>query len=86
VNHLHPITVRIHLREGSFAGTCLLRRKTIFTGPKKIDVDGRNYSAKKFVIAIGSRLAVSRDKLIHPQERPQRLIVISGGFFDTMAS
>jgi len=60
--------------------------KAIFTGPNEINVDGRNYSAKKFVIAIGSRLAVSSDKLIHPQERPQRLIVISGGFFDTMAS
>jgi hypothetical protein len=62
------------------------RGKAIFKSPNEINFDGRNYSAKKFVIAIASRLAVSSDKLIELQERPQRLIVISGRVFDTMAS
>jgi glutathione reductase (NADPH) len=71
-------------------GIPALRGHATFNGPHEVTVDGRNYSADKFVIATGSKparpaivggeLGITSDELIHLKEQPQRLVVIGGGF------
>jgi glutathione reductase (NADPH) len=61
-----------------------------FVGPHEISVNGRNYSAEKFVIATGSRparpvipdaeLAITRDEFIHLTEQPKNLVIVGAGF------
>jgi glutathione reductase (NADPH) len=67
-----------------------LRGHAVFTGPNEIAVDGRNYSAEKFVIATGSKPArppipgaeygITSDELLQLKEQPTRMVVIGGGF------
>ena len=71
-------------------GIPALRGHAAFAGPHEITVDGRNYSADKFVIATGSKPArppipgaehaITSDELLHLKEQPKRLVVIGGGF------
>jgi pyruvate/2-oxoglutarate dehydrogenase complex dihydrolipoamide dehydrogenase (E3) component len=61
-----------------------------FVGDHEIAVNGRNYSADKFVIATGStparppipgaKFGITSDDLIHLPEQPKQLVVIGGGF------
>jgi pyruvate/2-oxoglutarate dehydrogenase complex dihydrolipoamide dehydrogenase (E3) component len=62
----------------------------VFAGPNEVMVNGRNYSAGKFVIATGSKparpsipgaeLGITSDELIHLQEQPKQLVIVGGGF------
>ena len=71
-------------------GIPALHGHATFNGPHEVIVDGRNYSADKFVIATGSKparppipggeLGITSDELIHLNEQPKRLVVIGGGF------
>lgn len=71
-------------------GVPALRGHAVFAGPHEITVDGRSYSAEKFVIATGSKPArppipgaehaMTSDELLHLREQPKRLVVIGGGF------
>jgi len=71
-------------------GIPALRGHATFAGPHEVTVDGRNYSADKFVIATGSKPArppipgaehaITSDELLHLKEQPKRLVVIGGGF------
>jgi glutathione reductase (NADPH) len=71
-------------------GIPALRGHATFAGLREITVDGRNYSADKFVIATGSKPArppipgaehaITSDELLHLREQPKRLVVIGGGF------
>jgi len=71
-------------------GIPALQGKGVFTGPHEISVDGRNYSAEKFVIATGSKparppisgaeWAITSDELIHLEQQPRRLVIVGGGF------
>lgn len=71
-------------------GIPVLQGKGVFTGPHGISVNGRNYSAEKFVIATGSKparppipgapLAITSDELIHLKEQPKPLVIVGGGF------
>jgi pyruvate/2-oxoglutarate dehydrogenase complex dihydrolipoamide dehydrogenase (E3) component len=71
-------------------GIPALRGHATFAGLREITVDGRNYSADKFVIATGSKparppipgaeQAITSDELLHLKEQPKRLVVIGGGF------
>jgi glutathione reductase (NADPH) len=71
-------------------GIPALRGHATFAGLREITVDGRNYSADKFVIATGSKPArppipgaehaITSDELLHLKEQPKRLVVIGGGF------
>ncbi len=71
-------------------GISVLEGTGRFVGPREISVNGRNYSAEKFVIATGSRparpmipgaeLAITSDELIHLTEQPKNLVIIGGGF------
>lgn len=71
-------------------GIAVLKGKGIFSGPNEISVDGRNYSAEKFVIATGSKparpsipgaeLGITSDELLHLTKQPARMVVIGGGF------
>lgn len=71
-------------------GIPVLQGKGTFAGPHEISVNGRNYSAEKFVIATGSKparppipgaqLAITSDELIHLKQQPKRLVIIGGGF------
>lgn len=61
-----------------------------FAGPNGVTVNGRNYSAGKFVIATGSKparppipgaeLGITSDELIHLKEQPKQLLIVGGGF------
>ena len=71
-------------------GVTVLCGEAVFAGPHEITINGRNYSAEKFIIATGSRparpsipgaeMGITSDELIHLKERPQTLVVIGGGF------
>ncbi len=71
-------------------GVPALRGHAVFAGPHEITVDGRNYSAGKFVIATGSKPArppipgaehaMTSDELLNLKEQPKSLVVIGGGF------
>jgi glutathione reductase (NADPH) len=71
-------------------GVAALRGHAVFAGPHEIAVDGRNYSAEKFVIATGSKPArppipgaahaMTSDELLNLKEQPKSLVVIGGGF------
>jgi len=71
-------------------GIPVLRGKGVFTAPHEISVNGRNYSADKFVIATGSKparppipgaeLAITSDELIHLEQQPKQLVIVGGGF------
>lgn len=71
-------------------GIPVLRGRAVFTSAHEIAVDGRNYSAEKFVIATGSKparppipgaeRAITSDELLNLKEQPERLVVIGGGF------
>jgi len=71
-------------------GITVLRGKAVFAGPHEIAVNGKSCSAEKIIIATGSRPArppipgaergITSDELIHLKERPQRVVVIGGGF------
>ena len=68
----------------------VLRGHGTFAGPHELTVDGRNYSANKFVIATGSKPArppipgaehgITSDELIHLKQQPARMVVVGGGF------
>ncbi len=72
------------------SGATVLRGRATFVGPHEIAVNGKHYSAQKFILATGSRparppipgaeLGITSDELIHLKERPHRLVVIGGGF------
>jgi len=71
-------------------GVPVLRGHAAFAEPHEIKVDGRNYSADKFVIATGSKAArpaipgaehgITSDELLDLKEQPSSLVVIGGGF------
>ncbi|MEO6162535.1 MAG: NAD(P)/FAD-dependent oxidoreductase [Candidatus Binatia bacterium] len=71
-------------------GISVLEGTGRFVGPREISVNGRNYSADKFVIATGLRparpvipgaeLGITSDELIHLTEQPKNLVIVGGGF------
>lgn len=71
-------------------GATVLRGKGTFAGPHEIAINGKHYSAEKFILATGSRparppipganLGVTSDELLPLKERPDRLLVLGGGF------
>ncbi len=71
-------------------GVPALRGRGRFAGPHEVTVDGRNYSADKFVIATGSKparpgfpgvdLGITSDELLHLKRQPKELVVVGGGF------
>ena len=71
-------------------GVAVLRGHARFTSPHEISVDGKTYSAEKFIIATGSQPArpqipgaehgITSDELIHLNEQPSRMVVVGGGF------
>ncbi len=71
-------------------GIPVLMGRGVFAGPHEINVDGRNYTADKFVIATGSKpsrpqipgaeLGITSDELIHLPEQPKQLVIVGGGF------
>ncbi len=71
-------------------GIPVLTGHGMFAGPHEINVDGRNYTAGKFVIATGSKparpaipgaeLGITSDELIHLKEQPKELVIVGGGF------
>jgi pyruvate/2-oxoglutarate dehydrogenase complex dihydrolipoamide dehydrogenase (E3) component len=72
-------------------GVTVLRGEARFTGPNSVSVDGRTLSAKRFVIAAGSRAAVptipgladipfwTNATLFDLAERPDHLLILGGG-------
>jgi glutathione reductase (NADPH) len=71
-------------------GIPVIMGRGVFAGPQEINVDGRNYTADKFVIATGSKparpaipgaeLGITSDDLIHLPEQPKQLVIAGGGF------
>ncbi|MBI2361579.1 MAG: NAD(P)/FAD-dependent oxidoreductase [Deltaproteobacteria bacterium] len=71
-------------------GIAVLRGKGRFSGPNEIDIEGKKLTARKVIIATGSRPArpsfpgadhgITSDDLIHLKEQPARLVVVGGGF------
>ena len=71
-------------------GIPVLAGHGVFAGPNEVTVNGRNYSAGKFVIATGSKparpaipgveLGITSDELIHLKEQPKELVIVGGGF------
>lgn len=71
-------------------GIAVLRGKARFAAPHEIAVDGKKITGEKIIIATGSRparppipgaeRALTSDELIHVKTRPERLVVIGGGF------
>lgn len=71
-------------------GIPVLRGHGQFTSPHELVVDGRNFSADKFVIATGSKPArpaipgveqgITSDELLHLKRQPKELVVVGGGF------
>ncbi len=71
-------------------GVPVLRGHARFTSLHEISVDGKTYSAEKFIIATGSEPArpeipgveygITSDELIHLNEQPARMVVVGGGF------
>jgi pyruvate/2-oxoglutarate dehydrogenase complex dihydrolipoamide dehydrogenase (E3) component len=72
-------------------GVTVLRGEARFTGPDSVSVDGRTLTAKRFVIAAGSRAAVppipglaaiphwTNANLFDLTERPDHLLILGGG-------
>jgi glutathione reductase (NADPH) len=68
----------------------VLMGQGVFAGSHEITVNGRNYTADKFVIATGSKparpqipgaeLGITSDELIHLKEQPKELVIVGGGF------
>jgi glutathione reductase (NADPH) len=68
----------------------VLKGRGRFAGPNEMTVDGKNYSAGRFVIATGSKparpaipgaeLGITSDELLHLRKQPKRLVVVGGGF------
>jgi glutathione reductase (NADPH) len=68
----------------------VLRGHGRFAAPHEVTIDGRNYSADKFVIATGSKparpaipgveLGITSDELLHLKRQPKELVVVGGGF------
>jgi len=71
-------------------GISVLRGKGCFAGPHEVFVNGNTLSAEKIIVATGSKPArpaipgvefgITSDELLNLKERPQRLVVIGGGF------
>lgn len=71
-------------------GIPVLTGHGVFAGPNEVTVNGRNYSAGKFVIATGSKparppipgaeLGITSDELIHLKDQPIQLVIVGGGF------
>lgn len=71
-------------------GIAVLRGKAVFAGRREIEVDGKKLTAKKIIIATGSKPArppvpgaercITSDELIHLKTQPENLVVIGGGF------
>jgi pyruvate/2-oxoglutarate dehydrogenase complex dihydrolipoamide dehydrogenase (E3) component len=71
-------------------GISVVRGAGKFAGPREIAVEGKKLSAKKFIIATGSKPArpaipgaercITSDELIHLKQQPRELVVIGGGF------
>jgi pyruvate/2-oxoglutarate dehydrogenase complex dihydrolipoamide dehydrogenase (E3) component len=72
-------------------GATVLRGEARFTDPATITVDGRSITAKRFVIAAGSRASVppilgldhapywTNDSLFDLSEKPDHLLILGGG-------
>jgi pyruvate/2-oxoglutarate dehydrogenase complex dihydrolipoamide dehydrogenase (E3) component len=72
-------------------GATVLRGEARFTGPTTLSVDGRSITARRIVIAAGSRAAVppiegldrvaywTNDSLFDLTDRPDHLLVLGGG-------
>jgi glutathione reductase (NADPH) len=71
-------------------GIPVLRGHATFTAPHEISLEGKIYSAEKFIIATGSKPArppipgaeygITSDELIHLKEQPVCMVVVGGGF------
>ncbi|HYN39865.1 MAG TPA: FAD-dependent oxidoreductase [Rhodospirillales bacterium] len=72
-------------------GVTVIRGAARFTGPAEVEVDGRRVTARRFVVATGSRPVVppvpglesvaflTNETIFDLEEVPQRLIVLGGG-------
>jgi pyruvate/2-oxoglutarate dehydrogenase complex dihydrolipoamide dehydrogenase (E3) component len=72
-------------------GATVLRGEARFTSPESIAVDGRTITARRFVIAAGSRAAIpsidgldntqywTNDSLFDLSEKPDHLLILGGG-------
>ena len=72
-------------------GVEVIQGRAVFTGPDQVSVNGRTLTAKRFVIAAGSRAFIppipgladvpylTNETIFPLQERPDHLIVIGGG-------
>jgi glutathione reductase (NADPH) len=71
-------------------GVAVLRGRGVFTGAHEIAVNERSYAAEKIIIATGSsparppiagaELGITSDELLRLKNRPERLVVVGGGF------
>ncbi len=93
--HVHGVIAAIapNDSEARFAalGVTVLRGEARFTGPTSVAVDGRTITAKRFVIAAGSRAVVppipslagiphwTNADLFDLAERPDHLLILGGG-------
>ena len=72
-------------------GATVIRGEARFTGPTTIEVNGRELTAKRFVVAAGSRAAIppipglaevaywTNDSLFDLTEKPDHLLILGGG-------
>lgn len=72
-------------------GATVLRGEARFDGPQSVRVDGQSLSARRIVIAAGSRAAIPRvaglehvgyltnASIFHLTERPEHLLILGGG-------
>lgn len=71
-------------------GIEVMRGKARFAGTNQVNIDGRNLSGKKLIVATGSKPSrpslpgaergITSDELIHLREQPSRFVVVGGGF------
>jgi glutathione reductase (NADPH) len=72
------------------AGVTLIEGSATIAAPNRVHVDGREYSARYILVAVGGwpwmptipggELAISSNEVFHLDEFPRRVIVVGGGY------
>jgi glutathione reductase (NADPH) len=72
------------------AGVDLVEGKATFAGPNQIVVDGKEYTARKILIAVGgwptvpnipgSQHAISSNEVFYLEDFPKKVVIIGGGY------